>query len=147
MNSPKVAVPDDQSIYRILVVEDNEGDIRLIQEAFLDCGYCCQLTRADTMEAAKEMLRTKAFHLVLSDMGTNDERLDLIRSIRSDNELKATPVVVLSGMCDSRAAYEAGANAFILKAANLDEFFGKIKALMHFWVDIAELPQPVKEVP
>lgn len=135
-------MPSEPLIYEILVVDDSEGDIRLIQEAFSECGYRCRMTHTDSLEAAKQLLRGKTFHLVLSDMGRNDAGVELIKSIRSDERLKATPVVVLSGMWDPRPAYEAGANAFISKVPDLDEFFGKIKALMHFWVDIAELPRP-----
>ena len=134
-------MPPPRRNYTILVVEDNPGDMHLIEEAFRECGHRCNLKFAETTERAKELLQTVGFDLVLSDMGVrNGESADLIRSIRSDERLKSLPIIVLSGSPDSLRAYKAGANAFIAKTMNMDEFFAKIRALMHFWVDVAELP-------
>ncbi len=131
--------------YNILVVEDNPGDAHLIQEAFRECGHACILHFADTTGAARRLLQAYRFDMVLSDMGVkNGETADFIREIRADVHLKVLPVVVLSGSPDPRPAYEAGANAFIPKTMNMEEFFSKIQALMHFWVDVAELPPPQK---
>jgi CheY-like chemotaxis protein len=136
------AVPHTFRTYNILVVEDNPGDVLLIREAFAECGKACALTFVETSEAAKECLASQSFDLVISDMGIRrDEGPEFIRAIRADRRLKALPVIVLSGSPDSRRAYEAGANVFIAKAMNMDEFFAKIKALMHFWVEIVELPR------
>ena len=130
--------------YNILVVEDNPGDAHLIQEAFLECGSNCHLVVADTLEKAEEALRTTTFDLVLSDMGVRDaESEEFIKSIRNNPRLRTLPIIVLSGSMNPRPAYEAGANAFVSKSMDMDQFFGKIKALMHFWVGVAELqPAP-----
>jgi len=61
----------------------------------------------------------------------------LIRSIRE--RVPLLPIVVLSGYPDVGPAYQAGANAFVRKSANLDEFFEKVREVMHFWIDVAEL--------
>lgn len=127
--------------YNILVVEDNPGDAHLIREAFLECGTLCQLTVTDSIEKAKAALRNATFDLVLSDMIVrNGEGEEFIREIRSDPLLKTMPIIILSGATNPRPAYEAGANAFVSKSMDMDEFFAKIKALMHFWVNVAELP-------
>ena len=52
------------------------------------------------------------------------------------------PIVVLSGTFDPTPAYLAGANAFVRKPGDMQEFFSKIQAIMHFWVDVAKLPGP-----
>ncbi|HZS56552.1 MAG TPA: response regulator [Bryobacteraceae bacterium] len=133
--------------YNILVVEDNPGDIVLIREAFAECGKACALTFAETSQAAKEYLASQSFDLVISDMGIRkEEGTEFIRAIRSDERLKSLPIIVLSGSPDSKRAYDAGANAFIAKAMNMDEFFAKIKALMHFWVEVVELPRSLGQV-
>jgi len=128
-------------IYNILVVEDNPGDAHLIKEAFSECGKTCKLTFTDSLSKAQAALRTTRFDLVLSDMGVgNGESEEFIKGIRDDVRLRSMPVIVLSGSPNPRAAYEAGANAFVSKTMDMDQFFSKIQALMHFWVDIAELP-------
>lgn len=134
-------MPTLHRTYNILVVEDNPGDAHLIREAFRDCGHNCKLQIVETTGEAKEVLQAHVFDLILSDMGVrNGDTADFIRGIRADERLCAVPVIVLSGSPDPRAAYEAGANAFIAKTMDMDQFFGKISALMHFWVKVAELP-------
>jgi two-component system response regulator len=73
-------------------------------------------------------------------MGPRTEGLELVRVIRGDDRLKATPVIILSGMVNPSPAYEAGANAFVSKCADLDTFFARVRDLMHFWLNVAELP-------
>ena len=127
--------------YNILVVEDNPGDALLIQEALRECGHPCTLTFADSLQNARLVLQTHTFDLVLSDMGVRNGGSDeFIRSIRIGERSKSVPIVVLSGSFDPRPAYEAGANVFISKTMDMDEFFSKIKSLMHFWAKVAELP-------
>lgn len=129
-------------ICSILVVEDNPPDANLIHEAFRECGSACKLTLTETLEKAEEALRTTPFDLVLSDLHLqNGASEEFIRRIRSDSRLKSLPIIVLSGSSNPRPAYEAGANAFVSKSMDVDQFFAKIKALMHFWVDVAELPR------
>lgn len=127
--------------YNVLVVEDNPGDAHLIGEAFRECGHDCQLRFAETFEAAEELLKEQLFDLVLSDMGVRaGESGEFIRAIRSDGRLNTVPIIVLSGTPNPRLAYEAGANAFIPKSMDMEEFFSNIHALMHFWVRVAVLP-------
>lgn len=128
--------------YNILVVEDNPGDVVLIREAFAESGKACQLTFATEPREAKAALQSQSFDLVISDMGArNEEGAEFIRFIRSDERLRTLPIIVLSGVPSSKLAYEAGANAFIAKSMDMESFFDKIKALMHFWVEVVELPR------
>lgn len=128
--------------YNILVVEDNPGDAHLIREAFRECGQDCNVEVVETTGSAKQLLNETHFDFVLSDMGVrNGDTADFIRGIRADQRLRTMPVIVLSGSPDPTSAYEAGANAFIAKTMDMDQFFAKISSLMHFWVDVAELPR------
>lgn len=128
--------------YRILVVEDNPADVLLIEEAFKECGYRCQLTVADGPAQARKLLTSEpsAFHLVISDYGGSErpESEAFIRMLRQDHPL--VPVVVFSGYPDPRSAYIAGANAFVSKSGALDDFFGRVRETMRFWLDVALLP-------
>jgi CheY-like chemotaxis protein len=126
--------------YYILAVDDNEADLRLIQEAFAHCGHSCHLTCTNSIQDAVKILQTETFDFVLSDMGPTCEGLELVRVIRGDDRHRATPIIVLSGILDPLPAYAAGANAFVSKAADLDTFFARIRDVMHFWVNVAELP-------
>jgi CheY-like chemotaxis protein len=123
--------------YRILVSEDNPADRLLIREAFAECGYRCQLTIASSPFEVERLISAETFEFMLSDFGPDPmEDAALIRSIRQRAPL--LPNVVLSGYADVRPAYQAGANAFVRKSADLDEFFAKVQGLMHFWIEVAE---------
>ena len=128
--------------YNILVVEDNPEDALLIREAFSDCGKACSLAFAKGAQQARNLLYSDNFDLVISDMGyANDECAEFVRSLRSDTRLKSLPIIVISSSPDSKLAYEAGANAFVAKSADTDGFSSKLKALMHFWIEVVELPR------
>ena len=127
--------------YNILIVEDNPGDANLIREAFRECGQSCELVFAESTGAAQQLLGEGSFDMMLSDLGLRDgETEQFIHGIRADPRLRTLPIIVVSGAPDPLPAYEAGANAFIAKTLDMDEFFLKIRALMHFWVEVAELP-------
>ncbi|MBV8828669.1 MAG: response regulator [Acidobacteriaceae bacterium] len=137
-------MPATYRTYQILVVEDNEGDRHLIVEAFKECGLHCVLSLAGTVSSALELLREHGFDLIITDMSVpnGEAKSGLIETVRSDNRWKATPIIVLSGAYNALPAYEAGANAFISKSMDMDEFFERIRALMRFWTEVAELPRP-----
>ena len=126
-------------IMRILVIEDNPADVLLIQEAFSECGYRCELTVADSLSKAEGVVASHKFHIVLCDCAEREGAARAIGVIRG--HLPRVPVIVLSGYPDPHPAYDAGANAFVRKAANLDEFFQRVRDIMHFWVEVAELPK------
>ena len=94
--------------FEILVVDDNMGDLHLIQEAFSECGESFRLTCIDNVAAALKVLDDRTFDLVLSDMGTGGEGLAIVRAIRADPRFRATPVIVLSGMLNSLPALRGG---------------------------------------
>jgi CheY-like chemotaxis protein len=130
--------------YRILVVEDNPADAFVIQQAFQECGCPCRLTFAESHEEAQQMVSPKLFDLVLSDFGTLIEPATaFVQSVRA--RYPRLPSVILSGGSNPNIAYDAGATAFIKKVPDLQRFFEKIRGLMHFWIDVAELPYPERE--
>lgn len=127
---------------KILVVEDNPGDLLLIQEAFRECELRCDLAIADTIAEAIRLAKENRFDLVISDMSvSNDESATFFEWMRSQDQLKSTPIVVVSGNLNPSRAYAAGANAFVAKSTDVDRFFEKIRAMMDFWVNVAELPR------
>ena len=128
-------------IYEILVVDDNPADLYIIQEAFAQCGFRCHLTTGSSSKGAEQLLQRERFDLLLSDFGVDaEEGRSFIRSVRAGSP--SLPIIVLSGNYNSSLAYESGANAFVRKSADLQEFFAKIQGIMKFWIDVAELPLP-----
>jgi CheY-like chemotaxis protein len=63
-----------------------------------------------------DMVRQEKPDVILMDVHIGDtDGLDLLREIRSDPAIQATPVVMASGMDVEDKCKAAGANAFVLK--------------------------------
>jgi CheY-like chemotaxis protein len=134
---------------RILLVEDNEADVMLAEIAFKECEEPPELEVAPDGEAALKRLREDAGSapapdLVLLDL--NMPGLDgkgVLRAIKGDDDLRRTPVVMLTSSRDPRdvhECYELGANAYLSKPADFSEFGAIARAVESFWLQRASLP-------
>ena len=128
----------------VLVVEDDPGHAKLIRKA-LCRSQGTMVTVAETGGDALEALGARATNpeeivqpdLILLDLGLPDgSGLDVLRTIRSVPELRTAPVVVLSCSDDEtvmQQCLEAGANAFVAKSANYDDFHALVRRVGQFW--------------
>jgi CheY-like chemotaxis protein len=69
--------------------------------------------------------------------------LEVLKIIRSDEQLKLVPVVVLTSSHEEQdliECYKLGANAYVVKPVNFQEFMDAIKSLGLFWAIINEPP-------
>jgi CheY-like chemotaxis protein len=138
----------------ILLVEDNPGDVRLIEEAFADRELPGSIHPVKTGEDALDWLyRRDSFtdvprpDLVLLDLNLSAASGQaVLDEIKSDPRLRRLPVIVLTGSRsddDLIAAYEACANAYLVKPIDPEVFTDRIQTLMDFWVSTATLPPGV----
>ncbi|WP_436343854.1 response regulator [Natronorubrum sp. FCH18a] len=136
---------------QILLVEDNPGDVRLIQEAFREVDVETTFHTVHDGGTALELLRerqrtdsTTELDIALLDL--NLPRIggfEVLEEIKNDEELTAPPVLVLtSSKADEDVAksYELCANAYLTKPSNPDEFTKLGKAVEAFWFEEATLP-------
>jgi CheY-like chemotaxis protein len=136
---------------RILLVEDNPGDVRLVREALLAGGISHQLSVVGDGVAALDFLQLRGEHfaatrpdLVLLDL--NLPRLDgraVLQVVKADAALRPIPVVVFttsSNQQDIAASYGLRANAVVTKPIDLDEFVAAVHAIGEFWFGAAALP-------
>jgi CheY-like chemotaxis protein len=137
----------DQRALRILLVEDNPGDVELIREALTDGRLLNALDVAPDGERALARLRDPDVPLpdvVLLDL--NLPMLDghaVLDAIRADGRTRRLPVVVLttSGASqDIDRAYAHGANSYIVKPVDLSRFLEAMRAFERFWLHIVALP-------
>ncbi|ADB59029.1 response regulator receiver modulated GAF sensor protein [Haloterrigena turkmenica DSM 5511] len=122
---------------RILLVEDNPGDARLIEEMLqetavplasaergrdrrsdVDCGTeAVEVLRADRLETGLERLAASSVDIVLLDLGLPDSSgLDTLTTVLERSA--AVPIVVLTGLSDERVgvrAVQQGAQAYLVK--------------------------------
>jgi chemotaxis family two-component system response regulator Rcp1 len=108
----------------ILLVEDNPGDIRLLQEAFKEGGISSHLNITRDGEQAMAYLRQEgaysnsprpAFILLDLNLPRKDGR-EVLAEIKQDKSLRRIPVVILSTSTnaeDVRRAYDLHANCYV----------------------------------
>jgi chemotaxis family two-component system response regulator Rcp1 len=138
-------------VARVLLVEDNEADVRLTREALRESGELVRLSAVSDGEQALAYLRREDGFadvprpdLVLLDLNLPRKNgLEVLRELRTDPVLAPVPVIMLttsSARQDVIDAYAAGANCFVVKPLELDEFMDLISAIRSFWLGIAQLP-------
>jgi len=103
---------------RVLLVEDNPGDARLIQEYLHHAiGAFFDMVHAECLTAARELLRCEQFDAVLLDLGLPESQgLDTLRAMRAS--ATGIAVVVLTGLADEQLGSEAvqyGAQDYLVK--------------------------------
>lgn len=101
----------------LLLVEDNEGDARLIQAMLEDAGRKVTLEHVKSLDAGVQRLTEGGFDAVLLDLGLPDSQgLESVSTTHLfDTE---TPIIVLTGLDDDQAAFDAlraGAQDYLVK--------------------------------
>jgi two-component system, chemotaxis family, response regulator Rcp1 len=136
---------------RILLVEDNPGDVRLTQEALKEAKFRNNLqVVGDGVEALAYLRQEGKYsgatrpHMVMLDL--NMPRMDgreVLAAIKKDPDLRRIPVVVLTSSeaeTDIARAYELHANCYVTKPVGIDHFLQVVKSIEEFWVEIVKLP-------
>ncbi len=134
----------------VLLVEDNPGDVRLIQEVFKEAKIKNVLHVARDGEEAMKMLRlkeetpTRVPDLILLDLNLpKKDGRDVLKEIKKDDTLKCIPVVVLTSSIrdeDLIETYKNNANCYIAKPTDLDNLIKVVQNIGEFWLDIVKLP-------
>jgi chemotaxis family two-component system response regulator Rcp1 len=136
---------------KILLVEDNPGDVRLTQEALKESKMLNELyVTEDGVEALEFLSRegkyTDAPHpdLILLDLNLpKKDGRELLEEIKADENLRRIPVVVLTtskAQEDIYRMYEQHANCYITKPIDFEQFIEVIKSIDNFWLTIVKLP-------
>ncbi len=139
------------SSVEILLVEDNPGDIRLIEENLKEFKVCNNLHVVnDGVEAMAFLRKTGQYRdaptpdLVLLDLNLpKKDGREVLEEIRADKDLTTIPVVILSSSKaeeDITKAYKLHANCYISKPVDLDQFVRIVRAIENFWFSIVKLP-------
>jgi len=141
----------------ILLVEDNPRDVRLTQRAFAQAGMPHDLRIVRDGDEALAYLHREGQYkepqlsprpdLILLDL--NLPRMsghELLDFLKQDQRFRQIPIIVLttSGRADDvRLAYEAGANAYLLKPVEFARFTEIMEHLGRFWLELVELPPEI----
>ncbi len=137
---------------RILLVEDNEGDIILTLKALKKAHVQNKIDVVKDGEQALRFLHKQAPYqeaetpgLILLDI--NLPRMDgveVLSEIKKHEHLRVIPVVMLTtsdSEKDIMQSYQHYANCFITKPVNFNTFMEVIQSIRDFWISIVQLPK------
>ncbi|MDY6939139.1 MAG: response regulator [Cyanobacteriota bacterium] len=135
----------------ILLVEDNRGDIRLIQEALKESSMPHRIeTVRNGVDAMAYLHREGDFadavrpDLIVLDLNLpKKDGREVLAEIKNDPDLKRIPVIVLTtskNEDDIAQSYDLHANCYITKSRTLSQLFQIVKRIEEFWLSTATLP-------
>lgn len=135
----------------ILLIEDNPGDARLIQEVFKEGKILNKLDVVIDGEEALLFLRKTGRYkdsttpnLILLDLSLSKKGgREILSEIKSDPDLRTIPVIMLLTSLSEKDILMKGvfhANSYIIKPVDFNEFINAIKVIGTFWLRLVSLP-------
>lgn len=131
----------------ILLVEDSIADVELTLDALQSAKVANHVTVVRDGAAALAYLddhRADPPDLVILDL--NLPKLsghEVLASMRADETMRRIPVAVLttsSAEADVVRTYELGANCFLTKPVDIDQFIHVVHSIDSFWLGLVRLP-------
>ncbi len=101
----------------ILLIEDNPGDARLLEEMLKESNVRFELQCMDTLSTGIAKVKEDGFHIILLDLGLPDSK-GLITLIKLNEVKPDIPIIVLTGLSDEALGIRAvkeGAQDFLVK--------------------------------
>ncbi|KIR61575.1 MULTISPECIES: response regulator [Micromonospora] len=139
---------------RILVVDDDPGDVLMIEEALADSDVDKVIDVVSDGQEAMEFLRQSGRHtearrpdVILLDL--NMPRMDgrqVLGEVKQDDDLRTIPIVVLTTSnadTDIVGSYTLQANAYVTKPIDLDDFNDVVRRIDEFFGRVVVLPKRV----
>lgn len=135
----------------VLLVEDNPGDVELLEEAFSESGSRVTIGTAHDGLAAMAYLRREGPwrdaprpDLILLDLNLpRKDGRETLAEIKQDESLRRIPVLVLTSSCaprDIEESYRLDANCFLTKPVDFEQFLQVVQLIERFWLRAARLP-------
>ena len=135
----------------ILLVEDNPQDAELAIRALKKCMPMSHLYHVSDGQEALDFLfcptpndDRKPPKVVLLDLKLPKVGgLEVLREIRANEHTKLLPVVVLTSSredSDVAAAYRLGANSFIVKPVDFENFLEVVSNMGSYWINMNQAP-------
>lgn len=131
----------------ILLIEDNPDDTEITKLAFKNSKVVNEIIVArDGDEAFAYLDNTEDLPaVILLDLKLPKmDGMEVLKLIRKDHKLKRIPVVILTSSIedyDIQEGYNLGANSYLRKPVNFDEFMKIAKQIALYWLILNEAPE------
>lgn len=138
----------------ILLVEDNDDDFGATVRAFRRAHVANPIMRCVDGDETLDFLYRKGKYsdpvtsprpgIILLDLnlpGTDGN--EVLKEVKRDPLLCSIPVVVLTTSDNQRdidKCYQFGANSYIVKPVNLQNFLSAVERIKDYWIDLALFP-------
>jgi len=142
------------AIRTILLAEDSPADAEMAVDALREARLANPIVHVeDGVEAMDYLLRRGTFAtreeglpavLLLDIKMPRMDGLEVLKQIRTHDQLKRMPVVILSSSreeSDLARSWDLGVNAYVVKPVDVDQFFNAVKTLGTFWAVINQAPE------
>lgn len=127
----------------ILLMEDNPADIALFEIGISDSFPNCSLNIIDSKDQLITILenaftnKNLSGKIVILDLFTpNNDGLEILKTVRKNNHLQFLPIIILTNTREisiAEKAYQMGANAFLFKPNDYDEFIAMLNGIINFF--------------
>src|SRR5436190_12192285 len=136
---------------QVLLIEDNPGDVRLLEEAFRELQADIHLQVAkDGAEGLDIVFKTPQSKnnshpdIILLDLNLPKvSGHDVLARIKGNPQTCRIPVIILTSSraeSDIKRAYDSHVNAYLKKPSTLDGLISAAKQIKSFWMETATLP-------
>lgn len=134
--------------FRILFIEDNEAHAELVLRSFEDQTVANQITHFSNGEAALDYLfrrgqysrpeKSPRPHVILLDLRLpRIDGFDILRQVKTNDQLKTIPVVILTTSAAERdiaLAYTYQANSYVVKPLEFPQFSQLMEDFGLYWL-------------
>jgi two-component system, chemotaxis family, response regulator Rcp1 len=136
----------------VLLIEDNPGDVRLLEEAFRELNADIRMRvakdGAEGLELVQKALANRIDEwpdLILLDLNLPKiSGHDVLARIKNNPETRRIPVIIRTSSraeFDVRQAYDCHANAYLRKPSTLEGLISAAEQIKSFWLELVTLPQ------
>ncbi len=143
-----------KDIKPILLAEDSLADAEMAIDALREANLANPIVHVeDGVETMEYLLREGRYAdrelgdpsvLLLDIKMPRMDGLEVLQRIRSNDQLKHIPVVILSSsreVSDLAQSWNLGVNAYVVKPVDINQFFEAVKTLGRFWAVFNQAPQ------
>lgn len=135
---------------KVILAEDNLADVELTKLAFQELDYPLEVVHVidgqELLSYVQNVQNDTLHDIVLILLDLNMPRLggvDVLKTFYKDEAFKKLPVIVFSSSAhetDVKTCYDLGANAYVCKPIDINDFNRTIRSIAEFWVDVNVLP-------
>jgi len=145
---------DKKELRTILLVEDSMADAEMAMDALNEAHLLNPVVHVEDGVECMDYLHARGAWasreggdpvVVLLDIKMpRMNGLDVLTAMRADEHLRRIPVVILSSSreeSDLARSWDLGANAYVIKPVDVDQFFEAVRTLGQFWAVLNQAPE------